>query len=352
MVDWDLATSTAQQLLPNGPPILSDEAFELVASLYAAAKEAEKHIGDITQMEPIGPLAKVSVVDRRKWAAANVEGFRSALTPLMDSIRDQRSEDTSNSTIIGAVGSRATAFQVGALLAYVGTKVLGQHELFTPADTAPRLLLIAPNVVTAERNLGIDPKSFRLWVCLHEQTHRVQLATVPWIKDLIQSDLKEFFDAADLDTSNLKERFGSVISSAGASVRGESGRSLLDSVQTPAQREILDRLVALMTLLEGHADWAMDEVGDDVISDIAGVRATFEKRRSGVGALDQIVRRIFGLDQKLAQYRDGAIFVRAVIDQVGLSGFNQVWTSPETLPLRSEIEQPHLWVQRVHGVLR
>jgi putative hydrolase len=111
----------------------------------------------------------------------------------------------------------------------------------------------------------------------------------------------------------------------------------------------VDRLVALMSLLEGHADWAMDEVSEDVIPDIAHVRATFEKRRSGVGALDQVLRRLFGLDQKLAQYRDGAAFVRGVIDKVGLEGFNQVWTSPDTLPLRAEIDQPALWVERVHG---
>jgi len=188
-----------------------------------------------------------------------------------------------------------------------------------------------------------------LWVCLHEQTHRVQLATVPWLEPLIRSDLQEFFEAADVDVATVRERLGTAVSAAGASVRGESGRSLLEAVQTPEQRQILDRLVALMSLLEGHADWAMDEVSEDVIPDIAHVRATFEKRRSGVGALDQVLRRLFGLDQKLAQYRDGAAFVRGVIDKVGLEGFNQVWTSPDTLPLRAEIDQPALWVERVHG---
>jgi coenzyme F420 biosynthesis associated uncharacterized protein len=177
----------------------------------------------------------------------------------------------------------------------------------------------------------------------------VQLATVPWLEPLIRSDLQDFFEAADVDVATVRERLGTAVSAAGASVRGESGRSLLEAVQTPEQRQILDRLVALMSLLEGHADWAMDEVSEDVIPDIAHVRATFEKRRSGVGALDQVLRRLFGLDQKLAQYRDGAAFVRGVIDKVGLEGFNQVWTSPDTLPLRAEIDQPALWVERVHG---
>jgi coenzyme F420 biosynthesis associated uncharacterized protein len=128
---------------------------------------------------------------------------------------------------------------------------------------------------------------------------------------------------------------------------------LLEAVQTPEQREILDRLVALMTLLEGHADWAMDAVGEDVVPGLAEVRARFEKRRDGVGALDQVLRRLFGLDAKLAQYRDGAAFVRGVVELVGVEGLNAAWTSAETLPMREEITDPRRWVDRVHaGVIR
>jgi len=378
MIDWGLAEGTALRLLPNGPAATQQDAEEMVASLYAAARTAEEHIGGVTRMTPLVPMAPVIVVDRARWTEANIEGFRAAITPLMDAMRERRRHRESESlddsvdaqgtsvdgdpgdssasaisgagsAVVNAIGSRATAFQVGTLLAFVGTKVLGQHELFTAPGVQPRLLLVAPNMLVAERNLGVDPHAFRLWVCLHEQTHRVQLASVPWLRDHIESNLQAFLDAADLDSTRLRERLGSIVSSIGSSVRGESGRSLLDAVQTPEQREILDRLVALMTLLEGHADWAMDEVGDDVVPGVAEVRERFEQRRDGVGALDQVLRRLFGLDQKLAQYRDGAAFVRAVVGLVGVEGLNEVWTSADTLPMRNEIADPALWVQRVHG---
>jgi coenzyme F420 biosynthesis associated uncharacterized protein len=123
---------------------------------------------------------------------------------------------------------------------------------------------------------------------------------------------------------------------------------LIEAVQTPEQREILDRLVALMTLLEGHADWAMDAVGDEVVPGLAEVRARFEKRRQGSGGLDGVLRRLFGLDAKLAQYREGAGFVRGVIELVGVEGLNAVWTSADTLPMREEIADPRRWADRVH----
>jgi coenzyme F420 biosynthesis associated uncharacterized protein len=368
-IDWRLAESTALRLLPNGPSATPEEAHEVVEGLRAAAVEAVSPIAEVTQLEPTVAKAPVQVVDRAMWARLNVEDMASALVPLIATMRARRASvdddalpddldgagkrgtSTSNA-VVGAIGSRATGFQVGSLLAFVGTKVLGQHELFTPEGRPPRLLLVAPNVLIAERNLGVDPTAFRRWVCLHEETHRVQLATVPWLRERIEADLQSFFDASEVDGA-FRERVGAVVSSIGGAVRGEHGRSLLEAVQTPEQREILDRLVALMTLLEGHADWAMDAVGEDVVPGLAEVRARFEKRRDGVGALDQVLRRLFGLDAKLAQYRDGAAFVRSAVELVGVEGLNAAWTSAETLPMREEINDPRRWVDRVHaGVTR
>jgi putative hydrolase len=394
MIDWRLAESTAQRLLPNGPAASPDQAHDVVEGLRRAAVEAEQPIADVTRMQVDVPKAPVIVIDRAAWVTANVEGLQAALAPLTDVLLDRRRRkataapdgegahdvisldatrdadpfpddrdttsaaahvgtralkragDASNA-VVGAIGSRATGFQVGSLLAFVGTKVLGQHELFVPDARSPRLLLIAPNVLSAERSMGVDPTAFRRWICLHEETHRVQLAAVPWLPGQIEADLRKFFEAADTE-SGLSDRLGSVVASATGAVRGDSARSLLDAVQTPEQRAILDRLVALMTLLEGHADWAMDAVGEDVVPGLAEVRTRFEQRRGGGGALDQALRRLFGLDAKLAQYRDGAAFVREVVALVGVEGLNAAWTSADTLPMREEIAAPRRWVDRVH----
>ncbi|HET7661562.1 MAG TPA: zinc-dependent metalloprotease, partial [Oryzihumus sp.] len=79
------------------------------------------------------------------------------------------------------------------------------------------------------------------------------------------------------------------------------------------------------------------------------IRVKFQRRREGTGSIDRLLRRLLGLEAKMRQYRDGATFVRAVTDRVGVDGFNTVWTSPETLPKPAEIEDPQAWVTRVHG---
>jgi uncharacterized protein (DUF2342 family) len=71
------------------------------------------------------------------------------------------------------------------------------------------------------------------------------------------------------------------------------------------------------------------------------------ERRTNPRATEAFLRRLLGMEGKLAQYRDGATFVRAVIEDVGVAGFNAVWTSPDTLPTRDELHDPQQWIARV-----
>jgi coenzyme F420 biosynthesis associated uncharacterized protein len=122
---------------------------------------------------------------------------------------------------------------------------------------------------------------------------------------------------------------------------------VIDALQTPEQKAIFDELTGLMSLLEGHADVVMDDVGPAVVPSVEIIRERFSARREQVGAVDQIARRALGLDAKMRQYTDGASFVRRVVDRVGMPGFNTVWTSPQHLPSRSEIHDPDGWMARV-----
>jgi coenzyme F420 biosynthesis associated uncharacterized protein len=240
----------------------------------------------------------------------------------------------------GAVGSKIAGVQAGALLAYLSGKVLGQYDVF---DRDPgQLLLVAPNVVAVERKLGADPHDFRLWVCIHEMTHRTQFTSVPWLREHFLKEVRAYIDAAE--PSGQLMRAASRIVDV---VRGQDGASLLDVVQTPEQRVILDRLTCILTLLEGHAEFVMDGVGPEVIGSVAQIRASFDRRRNEASPIEQYLRRLFGMDIKLKQYAQGRKFVSHVVGEIGMERFNKVFTSPETLPLIGELPDPGAWITRV-----
>ncbi|MGW1885779.1 zinc-dependent metalloprotease [Streptomyces sp. NPDC001970] len=362
MVDWNLAVATATRLVRPGPDVSRDEARAVVAELRRHAKSSEEHVRDFTRMIPEGHEPEdtpVLVVDRAGWVKANVAGFRELLKPLLDKMQERRSA-TPGGAMFGVVGGKVTGVELGMLLSFLASRVLGQYETFAPSTRelpgAPgsngRLLLVAPNIVHVERELDVAPHDFRLWVCLHEETHRTQFTAVPWLRDHLEGEIQSFLAETDVDPMTVLERLREAAQSlAGGRPEGEEneGRSLVEIVQTPEQREILGRLTAVMSLLEGHADFVMDGVGPQVVPSVGEIREKFQQRRArGASRLDMALRKLLGLDAKLRQYRDGERFVRAVVEDVGMDGFNRVWTSPNTLPTKAEIAKPADWIARVH----
>ena len=236
-------------------------------------------------------------------------------------------------------------------MSFMSGKVLGQFDPFFEGDngSAGRLMLVAPNIVQAERQLNVNPHDFRLWVCLHEETHRVQFTAVPWLRDHMRSLIGEFVDATELDATAVSRFLSDGIGELVRIVRGESQASLAELFQNDQQRAVVDKLTGIMSLLEGHADVVMDGVGPTVIPSVAEIRRKFDQRRKGASGFDRLLRRLLGLESKMRQYRDGAVFVREVNERVGLKGFNAVWAEPANLPTQADISDPAGWVARVHG---
>lgn len=353
MVDWDLATATATRLAKPGPSISATAAASVVAELRDLADEAEAHVRGFTGLAPQGEPPPTAVIDRPAWIRSNVAGFRAVLSPLVDGLLAKRARGGPGEQAVAAVGRKVTGVQLGTVLAYLSARVIGQYEVFLPeGEGEGRLLLVAPNVVATEQSLGVVPRDFRLWVCLHEVTHRSQFTAVPWLRDHVRAEIENFVDASDLDPAALLERLRAAFSGLGDAIRGrgEDGpRSVLELIQTPEQRAVLDRLQAFMSLVEGHAEFVMNGVGPEVIGSLTTIRTRFEDRRAGAGPLDRVIRRLLGIDLKMRQYAEGATFVGGVVERAGMDGFNRVWTSPNTLPTRPEIADPDAWVRRVLG---
>lgn len=342
-VDYSFAKKTGRTLVKAGPQVTRAEANDIVADLRAAAAEATAPVAETSDLHaPHGAPAPL-VVDRPGWISANVDSFRALLDPVVDKLAAKGK--SSPGPTAAAIGGKVTGAEMGGLLAFLSSKVLGQYDL-APGGT-PRLLLVAPNIVATERRLQVDPHDFRRWVAMHEETHRLQFTAVPWLRDHLVSESQGL--AVDLAPTpeDLTRRFEHLTRNI-SDVFG-SGEGIAQLFATPEQKARIARLTAVMSLLEGHADVVMDDVGPRVIPSVAEIRRKFDQRRTGAVGIDRILRRLLGLEAKMRQYRDGAAFVRGVTDQIGRDGFNAVWDSAESLPQPTEILDPAAWVRRVHG---
>ncbi|AUS78566.1 coenzyme F420 biosynthesis-associated protein [Actinoalloteichus sp. AHMU CJ021] len=342
-IAWDVARSTAVRLVGRGPQVPMEDALRAVSGLRELSGEAEGHVRELTGLGHDLPLREGLVLDRPGWASSAVEGMAALVDRAMPARR--------NAGLIAALASKAAGVQAGAVLAYLGGRVLGQYDPFGGDDGQGRLLLIAPNIVGVQRALRVPPADFQMWVCLHEATHRLQFTAVPWLRDHFATEVGTLLGSMDETVVGALDRLPELVRALRNRRSSDGGEppALVELLQSPAQRAHLDRLLALGTLLEGHADHVMDAVGPRVVPSVRRIRARFTVRRRGGGLLDRALRVLLGVDAKVRQYAEGAAFTRHVVRRAGMDGFNAVWTSPETLPTRAEISEPAAWLRRVHG---
>ncbi|HLS00115.1 zinc-dependent metalloprotease [Mycolicibacillus parakoreensis] len=334
-VDWRFAVTVGTRLARPGPPCTGYTRRQVIAELDTAAQTAAPLVTEVTGLTPVTATPDTEVVDRPGWIASAADSMR-VMTGGADTAR-------------GYVSGHLAGAQTGAVLAFVASGILGQYDPLA-ADGAGRLLLVYPNVIAVERQLRVDPHDFRLWVCLHEVTHRVQFTAHPWLVDHMAAALAVLTtDGGDQLTAVLgrlaeftrARRAGTDPNTAGV-------LGLVRALQSEPQRRALDELLVLGTLLEGHADHVMDAVGPRAVGSVATIRRRFDQRRHRrQPPLARLVRALLGIDAKLTQYTRGKAFVDAVVERVGMARFNTVWTSPQTLPRPDEIDTPARWIDRV-----
>ncbi len=356
LINWDLAASTAARLAPAGPVLNQAAIGDAVDSLRRLADASVEHVHEITGLEAARNLrdSTVLVVDRASWAKANTQSFAVMLKPAMEKMLESRRGSLSPAA--ASVSGAITGSQLGAVLAFLSSKVLGQYDPFaalaegSSAPSGGRLLLVAPNIVAVERELNVTPEDFRLWVCLHEQTHRVQFAAAPWLRHHMLEQIDELSGHLLGNVDSLMER----ATAAARSLKDRTadgntpGRgAILDLLQDPEEKAAISHLTAVMSLLEGHANVVMDAVDASIVPSVKTIRQRFNDRGKDRGVIEKFIRSLLGLDAKMRQYSDGARFVRAVVDVAGMEGFNRVWESADHLPTEPEIHDAKLWLERM-----
>ena len=335
-VDWQFAATVGAKLVRPGPAATDYTHRQVIDQLAEASRTAELPVREVTGLIEGGEIPEARVVDRVEWIRAATQSMR-VMTGGTESPR-------------GFITGRITGAQTGAVLAFISSGILGQYDPFGP--NGGELLLVYPNVIAVERQLRVLPADFRLWVCLHEVTHRVQFRAHPWLAEHMSQSLAVLTEDGGEDVSEVVARLAEMVRNKRDGVAPEPNSAgvlgLLRAVQSEPQRRALDQLLVLGTLLEGHADHVMDAVGPAVVPTVSTIRRRFDERRKRKQPpLQRVVRALLGFDAKLSQYTRGKAFVDHVVGRVGMARFNAVWASAETLPLPTEIDVPQRWIDRV-----
>jgi coenzyme F420 biosynthesis associated uncharacterized protein len=341
VIDWVLAERIAGYVAGRGEAALPR------SDLGALAVEAEKRVIEYTGLSPQRPVPAPEGIDRREWVRTNVAAMRQMLEPVLERAGDGLGPLRPAAQL--AVGLMVTS-EVGVVLGYMGQRVLGQYELVlldqTPEDRPPRLLFVLPNLGAAAQSFAAPEDEFMTWVALHEVTHAVQFAGVPWLHGYVGGLVRELLASAELRIDRPRKlRLPAMadLRRVGGALR--SG-DLFAIVASDAERDTLNRVQAVMAVIEGHAEHVMDAVAPDLIPSLGRLRAALDRRRSSQTGLSRLLAKLLGLELKLRQYEQGKFFCDAIVDAAGTQALTHVFSGPEALPTLAELTDPPAWLTR------
>ncbi len=364
-VDWDVARRVAAKVGKDDPFAGSPLAASLEPDLLELTAQAEKLVEEETGLVSLAGPARAKVTDRPGWVDANLASFDRLTRPLLEKLSevDENEEPGRLSQLTApltapfsqkfdelGVGPKFAALEVGALLGWMSGRVIGQYDLLIVEDERPEeqdwVYYVGPNVLNLEKNFGFPPREFRLWIAIHECTHRAQFTAVPWLRPYFLSLVEELMNEVDPDAGHLLDVVKDAIEKkrSGGGPVAEGGLSQL--MATDAQKVTLDKVSGLMSLLEGHGDTVMDRAGRDLIPSQPRFARVMSQRRSSANGLNKIMQRMLGFEAKLAQYEEGEKFIHAVEAAGGKPLFDKVWEGAEMLPTIDEIRDPQQWISR------
>ena len=365
-VDWDTARSVAARISKDDGFATSYRAEGLREDMAILTPQAEKLVQAETGLISLAGAARGKVVDRAEWVDANLASFDRLMRPLLAKLERKNEESGGDPGTIrqflapfaklmneasAVAGPKVTGGELGLMLGWMSGRVIGQYDLLVIEDERPEdqdwVYYVGPNMLGLEERYGFPPEEFRLWVAIHECTHRAQFTAVPWLRPHFLGLINNLIDAVDPDPKQFVETLKRL---AEQKRRGEAvldGGGVSTLFANPEQKAIMDQMTGLMSLLEGHGDIVMDRAGKDLIPSQPRFHRVFTNRRAKSPGPAKVMQKLLGMEAKMAQYAEGERFVEAVEAAGGRQLFAQVWEKAEHLPSGAEIKDPSLWVQRM-----
>lgn len=344
VIDWEVAEQVAVRIANRAPFGGARHLDGLVEEFDVHTATAEGLVAETTGLRALHGEARARVVDRSDWIRANLASLQRLLRPLLDKMADR------SSSSMPPLSHRVAGVELGAVLGWMSTRVLGQYDLLVLEDEAAEdqdlVYYVGPNLVALERRYAFDPHHFRLWLALHEVTHRAQFTGVPWMREHYLGLVRSLLESSDAEPSSLLDSIRSLADRRGNG-SGDDDGGVLAMVASPEQKVALDGITGLMSLLEGHGDVTMDRAGEGIVVGADRFGRVMRERRRSASGITRIIQRLVGLESKLAQYAKGEAFIGEVEAAGGTALLNRAWEAPANLPDLAEINSPDLWIARM-----
>ena len=342
-VDWELAKRIASRVAGDEPLSRSYLGDSLHRDFSEFTPLAEELVGAETGLTSSEGSARAKVIDREGWIDANIRSCRRLLRPVL--------AESSDSDPTSGIARKIAAAELGAALGWMSRRVLGQYDLLLAEDEdrdeQDFVYYVGPNILAIEKKFAFDPKQFRLWLALHELTHRSQFTGVPWLRPRFLELVNQMLDEVEPDPDRVKQGLQDFVQMKrnGKDPLADGGVAQLFASER--QKELLDSVGGMMSLVEGHGDVTMSRAAAGHVPHAQRFHRVMQERRNSATGVSRLMQKLMGLEAKLAQYQAGEDFIAAIESQRGDRAVDLIWQDQDHLPSMGEIRNPAAWMERV-----
>ena len=349
-INWSVAESVARRVAGREPLAESYHYDSLEPDFTEFTAQAEELVAEVTGLRSLIGPARARVTDRGEWIKANIASFRRLLRPVTQRLAPKLAENP-----LAPVTRSIAGAQLGTMLGWMSGRVLGQYDLLVIEDAdlenQDLVYYVGPNVLALEKRFGFPPREFRLWLALHEVTHRAQFTGVPWLRPHFLSLVDGALGSVDPDPKRFVEALKRAVDQVRKGENPLDDGGLVSLLAGPEQYAVLQQIGGMMSLLEGHGDITMNRAAEDVVPSAARFHRALHARRNEQPGPAKFLQKLIGLEAKLKQYEQGERFIETVEAAGGRDLFDRVWEGPELLPSLPEIRDPEQWIQRVNSAV-
>lgn len=345
-IDWALAERVAVRVCGREPFAQSYHYASLAPDFTELTAQAEELVAETTGLRSLAGPARARVADRPGWIRANISSFQRLLRPLVE-----RFEERLTTSPMSPIARKAAGAELGVMLGWMSTRVLGQYDLLIVetehVEDQDIVYYVGPNVLALEKMFAFPPREFRLWLALHEVTHRAQFTGVPWMRAHYLGLVEQTLQAVDPDPARFVAALDQIVQAIRRGGNPLDDGGIMALIASPEQKAVLDQVSGLMSLLEGHGDITMDRAGEGLIPSAERFSRVLRQRRQSAAGLTKLLQQLIGLEAKLSQYQQGEAFIEAVEKVGGTTLLDRAWEQPGNLPSILEIREPARWIQRL-----
>jgi putative hydrolase len=360
-INWEFARQLALMTANEGESEANPDPLARVR-LDELLRVAELHVEEATGLSASvgGRVLSVRAVTRSDWALRTLQAWK----PLLETLATALARSTSTPPPMEELGGDPMArllgnlpqamapllfgIQAGTMVGHLATRAMGQYDLPVPRPPGDELLMVPVAIDGFAQDWSLAADDVRLWVCLHELAHHAVLSR-PHVRQRLDQLMTAYVNAFEPDSSALEERLTMFDPTDMSSLQAtfSNPEVLLGEMETPAQREVMVPLSALLSAVVGYVDHIMDVVGKRLIASYGPLTEAMRRRRVEEGEGTKFVGKLLGVSLDSAAYERGSSFVAGVLERAGEEGLARLWHSAKELPTPAEISAPGLWLARI-----